>query len=265
MISFDCASCGATLRVGDDKAGKSGKCTECGGIITIPSAPGPLPASGPDDQVSKQHMEPTPWDADWKEYYRAAEAIARNQFNGVVKPALGEALFKSFDMSVTLDFACGYGRFAEILAPRCGKLICCDIKADSIDYCRRRFANHPSGCQFEFVVNDLDGIALSDEMVTFVYSWDAMVHFNKELLDRYFREFYRVMKKGGRGFAHHSNYCGLVGPKDTIWNDNPHCRASVSAQDAKEILEKCGFKVLAQTRITWAHDVDLDCISVFEK
>jgi len=41
MIAFKCRACGVALRATDDKAGKSGKCPKCGGVIVIP---GPVQA-----------------------------------------------------------------------------------------------------------------------------------------------------------------------------------------------------------------------------
>ena len=38
MITFKCDSCGVNLSVFDDKAGKKGKCPNCGGLIRVPLA-----------------------------------------------------------------------------------------------------------------------------------------------------------------------------------------------------------------------------------
>ena len=37
MISFTCAKCQATLKVGDDKAGMKGKCPKCGQLLVVPA------------------------------------------------------------------------------------------------------------------------------------------------------------------------------------------------------------------------------------
>lgn len=49
MIRFACPGCGASFTVGDEKAGKSGKCPKCQSAFVIPAperAPAPAPASG---------------------------------------------------------------------------------------------------------------------------------------------------------------------------------------------------------------------------
>jgi len=38
MIRFLCQTCGARIRVNDDKAGKRGQCPKCGGIVRVPAA-----------------------------------------------------------------------------------------------------------------------------------------------------------------------------------------------------------------------------------
>lgn len=43
-IDFDCPSCGNTLSVPDDYAGKQGTCPDCGAPLAVPSAPPPVPA-----------------------------------------------------------------------------------------------------------------------------------------------------------------------------------------------------------------------------
>jgi ubiquinone/menaquinone biosynthesis C-methylase UbiE len=210
-------------------------------------------------------MEVTPWAANWNKYYELAEPIAENQFYGIILPAIGEDIFRSFDFNSTLDFACGHGRMANIFAQWSRKLTCSDIQEESIAYCQKRFLSYPADCTFEFVVNSLEGIPLEDESVTFIYSWDSMVHFNIEILDRYISEFERILMPGGSGFIHHSNYCGVYGPSDTIWNDNPHCRASVSAEDVKKVFLQNRLSVVKQVNITWETKEDLDCITVFLK
>jgi len=47
MIRFNCASCGSGVRVGDDKAGKKGKCPQCGQVIVIPAADAPKQTEPP--------------------------------------------------------------------------------------------------------------------------------------------------------------------------------------------------------------------------
>jgi hypothetical protein len=46
-ISFCCHSCGRTLRVGEDKAGRRARCPDCGQILTIPQLSKPYSVQAP--------------------------------------------------------------------------------------------------------------------------------------------------------------------------------------------------------------------------
>jgi hypothetical protein len=43
VVVFKCVGCGATLRADVTKAGRKGKCTKCGGLVTVPAVPRPKP------------------------------------------------------------------------------------------------------------------------------------------------------------------------------------------------------------------------------
>jgi hypothetical protein len=75
--------------------------------------------------------------------------------------------------------------------------------------------------------------------VTFLYSGDAMVHFNCSELEEYFIEFKRVLKTDGLALIHHSNYAALSSVARP-WVENPGSRAYVSAEDVRRIAEKYG-------------------------
>jgi len=49
-IEFRCTGCGRLLRTGDDTAGKTAQCPECGAMVTVPP-PGSGPAVGPGSGV----------------------------------------------------------------------------------------------------------------------------------------------------------------------------------------------------------------------
>ena len=132
-------------------------------------------------------------DGDWSEYYDSAEADVASQWLTI------EAFLKELpqpDFSVVLDFACGRGRIAERFAGIAGRLTCADISVDAIAVCRQRFATRSN---VECLVNGNGSIPVRSESITFLYSWDAMVHFDTRELNEYFAEFKRVLKPGGMG------------------------------------------------------------------
>jgi len=196
-------------------------------------------------------------DGDWSEYYEAAERDAASQWL-IIEPYLKET--PQPDLSMVLDFACGRGRMAEHFADISGRLICADISEDAIEVCRRRFAMRSN---VECVVNGNGNIPLPSECITFLYSWDAMVHFSSLELEEYFTEFERVLKPDGTGLIHHSNYAALSNVARP-WQHNPGSRAFVSAEDVRRISENCGLTIVKQQVIDWSQ-INLDCITVVKK
>jgi len=195
-------------------------------------------------------------DGDWSDYYDSAETNTAWQWQ-IIEPYLRES--PQPDLSIVLDFACGRGRIAERFADISGKLICADMSVDAIEACRRRFAGNSN---VECVVNGNGSIPVPSGSVSFLYSWDAMVHFNCSEIEEYFVEFKRVLRKDGLALIHHSNYAAL-GSVARPWQKNPGSRGYVSAQDVRHITRKCGLRVVKQQVMDWSQ-ANLDCITVLE-
>jgi S1-C subfamily serine protease/phage FluMu protein Com len=58
-IPVGCASCGSTLKVADQYAGRKGKCPKCGGVIQVPKIAQPIepPAPAPKPAVAKSALD----------------------------------------------------------------------------------------------------------------------------------------------------------------------------------------------------------------
>ncbi len=200
----------------------------------------------------------------WDRYYESAELFARIQYKEQIQPIVTS--LNDITYSHVLDFACGKGRIANIFSDFVENLTCCDINENAIEYCKERFSNS-SKCKFKFHINDnLNKLPFYDEEFTFIYSWDAMVHFNYKLIDQYTSEFYRIIRKGGYILIHHSNYGNIssLESKNENWQENPHWRALISKEDVRFIAEKYGFTVIEQKVIDW--DLQgLDCITLMKK
>ena len=120
-------------------------------------------------------------------YFAAAENDMKRHWNYYIWPRI-----KDFDKSTVLELACGHGRNTAQLAPISGKIIATDINNECIEACKQRFSQAEN---IEFLV--LDGVSLApiaDETISFVYSWDSMVHFEPEVVEQYVAEFARVLK-----------------------------------------------------------------------
>ncbi len=204
---------------------------------------------------------PTPDIFNWDNYYYEAEAVAQKQFEQHIAPLL-DKWEANINLKNVIDFACGHGRIAQIMAPRCGSLTCLDINADSIAFCQQRFQNYDNvNCKR----NAQDALPVSSETIDFVYSWDAMVHFSFPDIKIYIKEFARVLKPGGYVLMHHANLAALAGVVvHEDWRENPHYRSKVSNQHIRTSAEEAGLRVVEQHTIAWEIN-DLDGITLLQK
>ena len=100
-----------------------------------------------------------------------------------------------------LEIAPGHGRWTEYLIARAGRVTAVDLSPSCIDYCRQRFAG---AANVDYHVTD--GTSLPpDAQVDFVWSFDAFVHMDRDVIASYLREIARVLKPGGAAIVHHSN------------------------------------------------------------
>lgn len=73
-----------------------------------------------------------------------------------------------------LDYGCGTGRLARIIAPLCRRMICADISQSMVDECRRRLGYLPN---VEFLL--VDGRTLPSGLdIDFAYSYAAIQYFS---------------------------------------------------------------------------------------
>jgi ubiquinone/menaquinone biosynthesis C-methylase UbiE len=196
---------------------------------------------------------------DWNEYYNNAEGHNEVQFHTYLEPLMQKY---SFDLSQAVDFACGKGRITDLLSGECQSLICVDTSKDAIRHCAERFKNKKN---VECRVSEPEKIPVDCDSVSFLYSWDAMVHFDYRSVDYLLSEFSRILKVGGYAVLHHSNARDHGSFKaDKNWRRNPHCRSEFNAEDMRHICSKVGFIVKEQQIVDWGVK-ELDCISVIKK
>ncbi len=178
-----------------------------------------------------------------KAYHDAAQATMDRQWSTLITPFLDQA---EIDYTTSIDFACGRGRNAEKLLTRAKRVIMIDVNPENIEFCEQRFAGNEN---VSIVQNDGTNIsAVASGSASFLYSFDAMVHFDLELVIEYVHEFARVLAEGGFAFIHHSNYAANPG-RD--FRKNPGLRNFMSADIFKHVAVKSGFAVEAQKTIDW--------------
>ena len=110
------------------------------------------------------------------------------------------------------------------------------------------------------VNNGYDLQPIPSSSVTLIYCFDAMVHFDSDVVRSYLRDAFRVLVAGGRGFFHHSNYTG-----GDDWRANPGSRGFMSAALFSHYAGKEGLRILRQSIIDWGGIRGLDCLTLVER
>jgi SAM-dependent methyltransferase len=179
-----------------------------------------------------------------------------------------------------LEIGPGFGRWTQYLRTLCRHLVLVDVTERCIDHCRARFSGDE---RLEYHVND--GISLGsipDHSISFAFSFDSLVHAEREVLDRYVAELARVLRPGGSAFIHHSNLARFTNPRTgrvspfvlaTNWR-----APSMSAEALREACASNGLFCSSQELINWIgrgrfadrHHLNgksiplTDCLSVIE-
>jgi SAM-dependent methyltransferase len=205
-------------------------------------------------------------------YFNTAERVIGRQWNYYIWPRIKDA-----DFSTVVDLACGHGRNTARLLPRAGRVIAVDINTECVEFVRARFAAEPKVSVVQTDGTSLAGV--SSGSATLVYCWDAMVHFESEVVEAYVREIARVLAPGGRGFIHHSNW---TRGKGQDFQKQPHWRNFMSANLFAGYLGNNGLQIISQDIINWDQSKpwwktlwglrpskrpvpSIDCISSFRK
>jgi ubiquinone/menaquinone biosynthesis C-methylase UbiE len=198
----------------------------------------------------------------WSPYFKAAEPDMDKQWYNLIYP-----MIKDENFSTTLDLACGAGRNSKKLIVLSKELYMVDLNEYSMNQCKENLKGY-NMCEKHFIIND--GISLKqipDNSITFIYSFDSAVHFHKDVIRNYVKEFSRILKTGGTGFFHHSNYGNTIDGRDKESNflGNPHARTNMTKELFADFCKESNLKCYNQKVIDWDGSKDLDCISQFKK
>jgi len=186
-------------------------------------------------------------------YFAHAEAHMEGLWKKLVAPVIEGCNFRH-----TIDLAAGHGRNSVKLGPLAKRLTIMDIQPGNIEACKQRFADRPNT---DFIVNNgFDLQPVGDDDVTLIYCFDAMVHFDSDVVRSYLRDTRRVLVPGGRGFFHHSNYSG-----GDDWRKNPKSRNFMTKELFAHYARKEGLKMVSQRVIDWGDSQGIDCLSLVER
>lgn len=199
-------------------------------------------------------------------YFELAEQSMERHWQYFIEPIVGVRRY-----GLTVDLAVGWGRNTEKLRHISDQVIGVDINQECIDHCAKRFEGVDNVSFIKTDGTELKGI--EDNSVDLMYCFDAMVHFEPEIVETYVKEFARVLKPGGLGFVHHSNWTKALGGN---FQKQPHWRNYMSNTLFSYFVYRDGLKMLEQRVLDWDESIpsdgkakglveSLDCISCFTK
>lgn len=194
---------------------------------------------------------------DWKRsnYYDDAEAWIDDAWTYMLWPFIREC-----DFSCVVDLAAGHGRNTRKLLDVAAKLYVVDINEENIEFCQRRFAGEKT---ITYIKND--GFTLKeipDVTVSLVYSFDAMIHFDSDVVRSYLKESYRILKPGGYGFFHYANYDKDPGGH---YQNNIGWKNFMTEKLFHHYCVKEGFEVVKSTVYDNGTTLQEDCLTLFRK
>ncbi len=190
----------------------------------------------------------------WNDYFQNAERDIDAQWKEIIWP-----LIREFDFTAVLELAPGAGRNTEKLCSLSKKIYAVDYNEYALDRCRKRLGESFQGCEIIYCCNNGSDLRMiPDKGISAVYSWDAMVHFDKSIIADYIAEFARILGPGGRGFIHHSD----LGEKaNKSIRRNPMGRSNASREFVAAECARNGLAVALQKDLPWG-DI-CDCVTIF--
>jgi ubiquinone/menaquinone biosynthesis C-methylase UbiE len=169
-------------------------------------------------------------------------------------------LFDQLTIDRLVEIACGQGRHSMKVVDRCQQLWLIDSSVDAIEEVKQRFKDH----RHAQAILTRDGLSLPgvpDGIATAVFSFDAMVHFELMTIAAYIQETARVLRPGGRGLFHHSNYSD--NPTGQV-DENPGWRNFMTTDVMAHLLSRAGLKILEQVTFDRSSP-NGDALTLFEK
>ncbi len=175
-----------------------------------------------------------------------------------------------------LEIAPGHGRMTQFLLPRCTRLTAVDLNASCVQACRERFAGV---AHLDLHVNDGRSLPMvGDRSVDLAFSFDSLVHVDRDVLADYARELGRTLAADGVAFLHHSNAASFLGPVATLTRRAPRVgervaqrlnrnwrSADVSAAVVRELAAEAGLVCVVQESVNWLAKLPTDCFTTLTR
>ena len=131
-----------------------------------------------------------------------------------------------------------------------------DLTEKCVEHCNDQLQPHYQG-----YLTDGKTIEADNNTLDFIFSWDSLVHTDKEVMYAYAKEIKRTLGEGGLAFIHHSNLGSFVRIVEL-----EHLRdKEVSAEWFLEVCRDIGLYVVSQELIGWGCNDLIDCFTVLRK
>ena len=175
--------------------------------------------------------------------------------------ALRTRLHRYLPADTIIEIAPGHGRWTEYLRHLCRSLVIVDLSENCIATCKKRFAN---ASNITYVVNDGRSLdTVPDNSIDFAFSFDSLVHCEKDVIAAYLNEIARTLKPDGVGFVHHSNI-GAYSRLLDVFNALPsrfHLKGAFSRLASLDVSAWRAPSMSAATFPELCEDANVDCIS----
>ena len=175
-----------------------------------------------------------------------------------------------------LEIAPGFGRWTHYLKAACKELLLVDLSEKCIAACRQRFQ---AETHLRYHLNDGRSLAMiPDRVVDFLFSFDSLVHVEKDVMQAYIEQLPAKLAPDGVAFIHHSNlgeFAGYFAAVDRLprgrgllsrlrlVEPGDHKRArSMTGEVFLSLATAVGLKVVSQELVNWGTRRPIDCISV---
>lgn len=156
-----------------------------------------------------------------------------------------------------MEIAPGHGRWTQYLLNECDELDIVDLSPKCIDACRQRFAAHS---QINYFVNDGLSLQMMRGEYDLVFSFDSLVHTEKDVIESYISQVKDLLSQDGVCFIHHSNMAKYVNndfaniPREILDREayrNIGRAESVDASLVAALTNDCGLQILGQELVNW--------------
>jgi len=140
-----------------------------------------------------------------------------------------------------LEIGPGHGRWTKYHAELAGHVITVDVSASCLNFCRERLDLYNNVDYFLTAGETLPRCATG--MIDVVWSYDAFVHMDEEVIRGYLHEIRRVLKTDGAAMIHHSNIEDVTHHRQ---DEHPGWRSAMTGELMCNLAREAELEVVSQ-------------------